>query len=280
MGHSVRAQFSIHQVAMPLLGILTNIAFALLGSSQNDTSINGENATILMKLKAGSDTFHYESPHWTTNSVLNSEDPGWSAEDNIDAKYQAFNDQPVSKMKICYKDLDNCYKFDLGREFPSARDLFDGPYRPYPALGGGGGKDVWTEMFIPKGSKEYGVPGTPGTSEWNYIDMEGWINNPWSNPNCPMLLPGINTEHDDGYEYTKVRIGYMYSIQSDACWKPSWDGSGVGRYWRNPDGGIGIGLREPYYRLNAPHGAFAVTNNTREYEQENLHQAWLFAIED
>ena len=116
---------------MPSLGILTNIAFALLGSSQNDTSINGENATILMKLKAGSGTFYYESPHWTTNSVLNNEDPSWSAEDNIDAKYQAFNDQPVSKMKVCYKELDNCYKLDLGREFPSARDLFDGPSYPW-----------------------------------------------------------------------------------------------------------------------------------------------------
>ena len=266
---------------MPLLGILTNIAFALLGSSQNDTSINGENATILMKLKAGSGTFHYESPHWTTNSVLNSEDSGWSAEDNIDAKYQAFNDQPISKMKICYKDLDNCYKFDLGREFSSARDLFDGPYRPYPTMGGGGGKEVWTEMFIPKGSKEYGVPGTPGTSEWNYIGMEGWINNPWSNPNCPMLLPGINTEYGHGSEWDiKVRIGYMYSISSDGCWI-TWD-----PYWArterraSPDGGIGIGLHEPYQRLNAPHGASAVTNITREYEQENLHQAWLFAIED
>jgi len=273
---------------MPAIGTLVNIAFALLGSSQNDTSINGGNATILMKLKAGSDTFHYESPHWTTNSVLNNEDPGWSAEDNTDAKYQAFNDQPVSKMKICYKDLDNCYKFDLGREFPSARDLFDGPYRPYPTLGGGGGKEVWTEMFIPKGTKEYGVPGTAGP--YPSIDMEGWINNPWSNPECPMLLPGINTEYGTGSVWdTKVRIGYMYSIQSDGCWKPSWATS---RSTAGPDGGIGIGLRveplyrghdrgpQPYQRLNAPHGVSALTNNTMEYEQENLHQAWLFAIED
>ena len=58
--------------------------------------------------------------------LLNNEDPSWSAE------YPAFNDQPVSKMKICY--FDNCCKYDLGQEFCSIRDLLlDGPYR-HPTL--------------------------------------------------------------------------------------------------------------------------------------------------
>ena len=60
--------------------------------------------------------------------------------DNMDVKYSAFDDQPLSALLICYKSLDNCYKFSLGKEFPSARALFTGGYRAYPNLGGGGGK--------------------------------------------------------------------------------------------------------------------------------------------
>ena len=71
-----------------------------------------DNKTIWIKFKAGLDT------------------STWSAE------YPAFNDQPVSKMKICH--FDNCCKYDLGQEFPSIRDLLeisllDGPYR-HPTL--------------------------------------------------------------------------------------------------------------------------------------------------
>ena len=72
-----------------------------------------DNKTIWIKFKAGLDT------------------STWSAE------YPAFNDQPVSKMKICH--FDNCCKYDLGKEFSSSiRDLLeisllDGPYR-HPTL--------------------------------------------------------------------------------------------------------------------------------------------------
>ena len=94
-----------------------------------------------MKLKAGSDTFYYDSHFWTQKGSTHQDwlaTESWSDNDNMDVKYSAFDDQPLSALLICYKSLDNCYKFSLGRQFASARDLISGGYRAYPNLGGAG----------------------------------------------------------------------------------------------------------------------------------------------
>ena len=136
---------------------------------------------LLMKLKGGSGTFHYDSSYWTDDKVLNSEETNWSEDDDTDAKLPAFNSVPFTVMAVCYKSLFNCYTFDLAIETESARALFSGGYRKSADMGGGS-KEAWTDLFLPKDHENY---------------QEFWEGG--SGKGCGMMKPGINTElHEDG----------------------------------------------------------------------------------
>ena len=81
-----------------------------LGSSVATQHYSMNTGTILMKLKAGSSTFHYGSEYWTNYDTLNEQEVNGSDDDDIDAKLKAFNSLPFSTMLICYRHLTNCYK--------------------------------------------------------------------------------------------------------------------------------------------------------------------------
>eukprot|EP00493_Phyllostaurus_siculus_P023007 UN23341 len=92
----------------------------------------------ILKLKAGSDVFAYESPYWTNTEVLNAGETGIDGSDDIDAKLEAFNTEPVSVLKLCYRSLTSgCYTYQLDREYASARALFSEEYVRSDNLGGG-----------------------------------------------------------------------------------------------------------------------------------------------
>jgi hypothetical protein len=122
-------------------------------------------STLLMKLKAGSNTFQYDASYWTDSSVLN-ENLGASVSDSDDqdVKMSAFNTLSISALTLCYKTLDNCYIYDLGGTYASAQSLFSSGFIRSLNLGGGtatnaAAKQAWTDLFLPPGTP----PGTTTT---------------------------------------------------------------------------------------------------------------------
>lgn len=216
--------------------------------------IRGEHCTkgsMLMKLKGVSSTFHYHSSYWTNSETLNEHEIEGSNNDNIDAKLAAFNTLAFSKMLVCYKTLNNCYKYNLGETVSSARVLFSGGFRSSIDLGGGGGKKKWTDLFLPSEDPHY-------QTFWNG----------GSGTDCNMTRPGINTicdPHD-----VSARIGYCLDSPGDVC----------GSVSAHLDAVIGIGLKnvgDPK-KMNAPYGGYAV------YDQKtaptHVYQAWIIALQD
>ena len=214
--------------------------------------------TLLMKLKAGSDTFKYESAYWTNTQVLNPTSTSVSENDDIDAKLPEFNSVPVSTLKLCYKTLTNCYTYKLGQIYNSARDLFSEGFLRSDNLGGGDlskvqAKRAFTDLFLPPDDEAYDYYWTGGSGS----------------PTCNMQRPGINTQCNDN---NWARIGYCVNLPGQGC-QPS-DGS-------DADSSIGIGLKTQNWpnHVNAPFGEYFIHGRGESGIRERQSQAWIFAVE-
>ena len=158
-------------------------------------------------------------------------------------------------MAICYSRLSNCYKYTLDSQTPNARTLFSGGYKE-SAVMGGGGKEAWTDIFLPPGHEDYNNFWTKGSGK-----------------GCEMMYPGINTElreyYLSSYTQSRARIGYGVNYPSDSCWKD--------QNFEDADGAIGLGLTmgEAPKELNAGFGGGTVSERL---EAPKVYQAWLFAI--
>jgi len=211
--------------------------------------------TVLMKLRAGSDVFDYESSYWTDDQTLNPGETTPSNDDDIDAKMDAFNDTPLSELKVCFRTLENCYTYDLGQEYSSARELFSSGYLRDDSLGRGDdltaeeAKHAWTDLYIAPGSSDY----------------DGFWNGGHGH-NCDMQKPGINTQCNDG---NWARIGYCVNLPDQAC-QP--DDS------HDADSSIGIGLKTQNYpiNVNAPFGEYLLHGiGDARLASDYFDQAWL-----
>jgi len=233
-------------------------------SSQYPIPIPGP-LTLLMKLKAGSNTFQYDASYWTDSTVLNeASGASWSDSDDEDVKMSEFNTLSVSALTVCYKTLDNCYVYHLSQTYTSARELFSSGYIRSDDLGEMppglpsaavfvpfAGKKAWTDLFLP-----------PGTPTW-YADF--W--NGTGGGQCGMQRPGINTQCNDN---NWARIGYCVNLPDQSC--QSSDSS-------DADSPVGIGLRTQNWpnNVNAPFGEYFIYGAGVSGVQQFQHQAWLFA---
>jgi hypothetical protein len=214
-------------------------------------------STLLMKLKAGSDTFEYDALYWTTSATLNeAAGASMSNSDDEDVKMSAFNTVSISALTLCYKTLDNCYTYELGATYASAQSLFSSGFIRSLNMGYGSGtaaegKKAWTDLFLP-----------PGTPTW-YDDY--WNGN--GGGNCAMQRPGINTQCSDN---NWARIGYCVNLPDQSC-QPS-DGN-------DADSPVGIGLKTQNWpnNVNAPFGEYFIYGAGSSGVQSFQHQAWLFA---
>ena len=69
------------------------------------------------------DTFGYSSSYWTNTNTLNTNSP---VEQEINAKYDAFNTQSFTSIKLCIDNPhSNCYVYEFDTEIESARALFN-----------------------------------------------------------------------------------------------------------------------------------------------------------
>merc|ERR1719310_2150623 len=214
-------------------------------------------STLLMKLKAGSNTFQYDASYWTDTSVLNEALGASSSDsDDVDVKMSAFNTLSISALTLCYKTLDNCYIYDLGGTYASARTLFSSGFIRSLNIGYGSGtaaegKRAWTDLFLP-----------PGTPTW-YDDY--WNGN--GGGNCDMQRPGINTQCSDN---NWARMGYCVNLPDQSC-QPG-DSN-------DADSPVGIGLKTQNWpnNVNAPFGEYFIYGAGSSGVQSFQHQAWLFA---
>ena len=209
-----------------------------------------------MKLKAGSDLFKYESAYWTDDQTLNTDSTTAGINDDIDAKLPAFNSAPIQVLKICYKTLTNCYEYDLGTTYSSARELFNSGFQRSNNLGGGSrtvseAKKDFTDLFLPSDDAKYSYfwDGGSGTA-------------------CTMQLPGINTQCRGN---NWARIGYCVNHPRQACTNQDRD---------DADAAVGIGLKTQNWpkNVNAPFGEYFIHGVGNSGVQERQHQAWLFSI--
>ncbi|CAK0834659.1 unnamed protein product [Prorocentrum cordatum] len=223
-----------------------------------DEATRRTGATLLMKLKAGSTTFQYDSSYWTDGSSVLNEASGASSSDSDDedVKMSAFNTVSISALTLCYKTLDNCYTYELGATYTSAQSLFSSGFIRSLNMGYGSGtaaegKKAWTDLFLP-----------PGTATW-YDDF--W--NGYGGGNCDMQRPGINTQCND---YNWARIGYCVNLPDQSC--QPFDGS-------DADSPVGIGLKTQNWpnNVNAPFGEYFIHGAGSSVVQSFQHQAWLFA---
>jgi len=205
---------------------------------------------LLMKLKAGSSLFNYDSTFWTDSNTVNSWETVASPSDDVDAKLESFNSKPIRALHICYKTLTNCYEYKLGFTATSARDLFSGGYRRSNDLGGKG-RRAFTDIFLPPGDKDYDTfwHGGSGTNCNNY----------------DLLNPGINSDNSVNGDHNQARIGYAVRQPRRTC------------ETGDSDGAIGIGLTTYYvpHSINAPFGGGTVNEDGTE-PVNHYHQAWLF----
>jgi len=227
------------------------------GSCSGISAPGGSSSTLLMKLKAGSNTFQYDASYWTDTSTLN-EAAGASVSDSDDedVKMSAFSTLPISALTVCYQTLSNCYTYDLGATYTSAQALFSSGFIRSLSLGHASGdaatgKQAWTDLFLP-----------PGTPTW-YDDY--WNGN--GGGNCGMQRPGINTQCNDN---NWARIGYCVNLPDQSC--QSSDSS-------DADSPVGIGLKTQNWpnNVNAPFGEYFIYGAGSSGVQQFQHQAWLFA---
>jgi hypothetical protein len=219
-------------------------------------------SVLLMKLKAGSDTFQYNARYWTDSSVLN-ETGGASVSDsdNADVKMSAFSTFPISALTLCYKSLNNCYTYELGATYTSAQSLFSSGFIRSPNLGYGSGtadagKRAWTDLFLP--------PTESDTFTWYDTFWHGT-----GGGKCAMQRPGINVRCNGR---NRARIGYCVNIPSQSCQSNDDD---------DADSPVGIGLRTQNwpYRVNAPFGQNFISGASASDLRRFQHQAWLFGRE-
>ncbi|CAK0896829.1 unnamed protein product, partial [Prorocentrum cordatum] len=244
-------------VTWTTLKTITDTGYATLDTTVDCVASPSSAPTLLMKLRAGSNTFQYDASYWTDTSVLN-EAGGASVSDSDDedVKMSAFNTDPISALTLCYKTLDNCYTYELGATYTSASALFSSGFIRSEYLGYGAGaadaaKQAWTDLFLP-----------PGTPTW-YDDY--WNGN--GGGNCNMQRPGINTQCNDN---NWARIGYCVNLPDQSC--QPYDSS-------DADSPIGIGLKTQNWpnNVNAPFGEYFIHGAGSSGVQLFQHQAWLFA---
>ncbi|CAK0791735.1 unnamed protein product, partial [Prorocentrum cordatum] len=225
-------------VTWTTLKTITDTGYATLDTTVDCVASPSSAPTLLMKLRAGSNTFQYDASYWTDTSVLN-EAGGASVSDSDDedVKMSAFNTDPISALTLCYKTLDNCYTYELGATYTSASALFSSGFIRSENLGYGAGaadaaKQAWTDLFLP-----------PGTPTW-YDDY--WNGN--GGGNCNMQRPGINTQCNDN---NWARIGYCVNLPDQSC--QPYDTS-------DADSPIGIGLKTQNWpnNVNAPFGEYFI----------------------
>lgn len=217
---------------------------------------SGVAETLIMKLKAGSDVFKYESAYWTNDQTLNPSETTASENDDIDAKLEAFNTMRLNAIKICYGTLTNCYTYDLGNEYPNAAALFNSGFISSDNIGGGDqspedAKRAFTDIFLPP----------TDTSPYNRF----WNGN--GGGNCDMQRPGINTQCRDN---NWARIGYCVNLPNQSCQSSSNS---------DADSPVGIGLKSQDYpnNINAPFGQYFV-HSGNEIVDRNMKQAWVFIL--
>jgi len=244
-------------VTWTTLKTITDTDYATLDTTVDCVASPSSAPTLLMKLRAGSNTFQYDASYWTDTSVLN-EAGGASVSDSDDedVKMSAFNTVSISALTLCYKTLDNCYTYELGATYTSASALFSSGFIRSENLGYGAGaadaaKQAWTDLFLP-----------PGTPTW-YDDY--WNGN--GGGNCNMQRPGINTQCNDN---NWARIGYCVNLPDQSC--QPYDTS-------DADSPIGIGLKTQNWpnNVNAPFGEYFIHGAGSSGVQLFQHQAWLFA---
>ena len=210
-----------------------------------------------MKLKAGSNTFKYESAYWTNTEVLNPSSKSALEDDDIDAKLPEFNSVPVAVLKLCYKTLTNCYTYNLGQTYNSARELFSSGFKRSNNLGSGDSSNVdakkaFTDVFLPPGDEAY-------NNFWN-----GGSGN-----SCHMQRPGINTRCNHG---NWARIGYCVNVPKQPC-QPNDDD--------DADSPVGIGLKTQAWpnNVNAPFGEYFLYDKNGKKTRAKQFQAWLFSVQ-
>jgi len=209
--------------------------------------------TLLMKLKAGSDVFKYDSAHWENDQLVNEADDQEDESDDADVKTAAFLSQALTGVEVCYGTLENCFEYQLGQEYASARELFSAGWLESRNMGSGDlpeddAKRAFTDVFLP-----------PGCAEYDYFWTGG------HGVGCKMQRPGINTKCADN---NWARIGYCTNLPGQGC-QPA-DG-------HDADSPIGIGLKTQNApnNVNAPFGEYFIHGRQFVPYQK---QAWLFAL--
>jgi len=227
------------------------------GDLHEHTSKYKENRTLLMKLKAGSSVFKYDSAYWENDQLLNQGDDHADEGDDADVKTAAFLNQALTGLEVCYGTLDNCFEYRLGREYASARDVFKAGWLQSRNLGSGDlseddARRAFTDVFLPPGSSDYDI-------FWNG----------GSGKKCRMQRPGINTQCNGN---NWARIGYCTNVHDQPC-QPD-DAN-------DADSPVGIGLKTQSSpgNVNAPFGVYQLEhgNPTGKYKKYQK-QAWLFAL--
>jgi len=209
--------------------------------------------TLLMKLKAGSDVFKYDSAFWENDQLLNEADDQEDESDNADVKTAAFLSQALTGVEVCYGTLENCFEYQLGQEYASARELFSAGWLVSRNMGSGDlpeddAKRAFTDVFLP-----------PGSADYDYFWTGG------HGVGCKMQRPGINTKCNDN---NWARIGYCTNLPGQGC-QPD-DGN-------DADSPIGVGLKTQNApnNVNAPFGEYFIHGRQFVPYQK---QAWLFAL--
>lgn len=70
-----------------------------------DMKTDGGGWTLLMKSDGNTSTFKYESSYWTDNTTINEDMTGFNISNNGDAKYQAYNDLPITEIRATWPKL-------------------------------------------------------------------------------------------------------------------------------------------------------------------------------
>jgi len=136
--------------------------------------------TPVMKIISGS-TFGYNAKYWTDGSTLKPTSPLNKLQN---AKYAAFNTEPVGSIRICADSPNkHCFDHEFKSDFPSARALFSAGYIRDPTLSQSNFEDIFSAQS--SGRK-----------------------------NCGMQRPGANIVCKDGQ---KARFGFCNNIPSQGC---------------------------------------------------------------
>lgn len=151
---------------------------------QQPPSPFGAGWDIVMKSAKGSGIMAYDASWWTDQALL---DENSNPEQAGDAKYAAFGQGPVDKIRICTDfpyghSSARCYEHTLPSTYSSARDLFSAGYIE--------------DQTIDKMAM-YSIFSTHPRQD------------------CDMVQPGFNSEATN--DFSRTRFGFMGQIPSQDC---------------------------------------------------------------